>query len=202
MCHHSLPSIITPIKNKSKLSWLVAIDFTTIFMAYSVLCITAVVAFGNNPNPTCIFESGPACALQAIYTLNFESYHIRPIAVFLSLFPVFTLSTNFPLIAITLRNNLMQLITYKENTEYQMLRRILFSLLSTLPPIIISFATNRVDILVSVTGAYPGLAIMFIIPAFLVVASRKKIDQLNLKEVNPYQSNFAHKVWIYCVSQR
>jgi len=52
-----------------------------------------------------------------LYTLNFQPEHsggrgtwlALVIQYFLSLFPVFTLSTNFPIIAITLRNNLKSL---------------------------------------------------------------------------------------------
>ena len=38
--------------------------------------------------------------------LLLQAWYLAGIHYFLSLFPVFTLSTNFPIIAITLRNNL------------------------------------------------------------------------------------------------
>jgi hypothetical protein len=70
-----------------------------------------------------------ACTIQQLITLNYASYDIRPIAIFLTLFPVFTLSSNFPLIAITLRNNLMILIPYGQS--HPQLRQIAFALLAT-----------------------------------------------------------------------
>jgi len=32
MCHHSLPSLITPIKNKQYISWLIASDFLLVMV--------------------------------------------------------------------------------------------------------------------------------------------------------------------------
>lgn len=144
MCHHrcerislldsysliSLPSIVTPIKNKKRVLMVLLFDNVTVFITYIALCWTAVWAFGAAPNETCSLNPGPPCKLQSLYTQNFASYSARsrsvlsaplvlsvsdfkPVAVFLVLFPIFTLSSNFPMITITLRNNLMQLITYK-----------------------------------------------------------------------------------------
>jgi hypothetical protein len=52
------------------------------------------------------------CPLDSLYTLNFQHFDVSPLADFLTLYPVFTLSSNFPLIAITLRNNLQILWNY------------------------------------------------------------------------------------------
>lgn len=121
----SLPSLLTPVKDKRHLNMLMGVDFITIYGVYILLCTSALFAFGENPNPHCSPYPSAACVIQSLYTLNFSSYSIqqhwftpcflyytdiRPIAIFLTLFPVFTLSTNFPLISITLRNNLMVLI--------------------------------------------------------------------------------------------
>ena len=49
--------------------------------------------------------------MQSVITKNFESFSFAPLAYYLSLYPVFALTTNFPLIAITLRNNLMTIVS-------------------------------------------------------------------------------------------
>eukprot|EP01119_Soliformovum_irregulare_P020783 TRINITY_DN6787_c1_g1_i1.p1 TRINITY_DN6787_c1_g1~~TRINITY_DN6787_c1_g1_i1.p1 ORF type:complete len:467 (-),score=104.59 TRINITY_DN6787_c1_g1_i1:42-1442(-) len=171
MCHHSLPSLITPIQNKKKLFPLLLGDFVGIYFVYTLLCVTALFAFGSIAHPACGNIPGPACHIQKLYTLNFSSYNFRPIAIFLTLFPLFTLSSNFPLISITLRNNLMLLIPLLEN--YPRLRPIIFGLAATMPPIGIAFATDNVDFLVNITGSYAGLGIMFVMPAFLLLYSRR-----------------------------
>jgi len=68
-------------------------------MFYVLLAFTGIFAFTE---------------LNDLYTLNFapvkgEAWYLAVIHYFLSLFPVFTLSTNFPIITITLRNNLKAL---------------------------------------------------------------------------------------------
>eukprot|EP01116_Phalansterium_solitarium_P021969 TRINITY_DN7068_c0_g1_i1.p1 TRINITY_DN7068_c0_g1~~TRINITY_DN7068_c0_g1_i1.p1 ORF type:complete len:486 (+),score=94.24 TRINITY_DN7068_c0_g1_i1:164-1621(+) len=197
MCHHSLPSMITPVKDKSGLMGMLIGDSITVYVIYGLLCMSAMFAFGTSPHETCD-ETGD-CQIQKLYTLNFQHYFVRPIAVFLSLFPVFTLSSNFPLIAITLRNNLMELIPLGKNSKrFRVLRQVIFTLVTTLPPIGIALGTQNIDELVSFTGSYAGLFIMFVIPGLLVHFSRKVVaaDPILADLKNPFRSPFAHVYWI------
>lgn len=57
MCHHSLPSLITPINRKQKIYWLLFSDYALILAFYSLLSFTGAFTFNN---------------LQDIYTLNFQ----------------------------------------------------------------------------------------------------------------------------------
>lgn len=45
MCHHSLPSIVTPITDKRNLSSLFLADYSLIFGIYLLLCISAQYVF-------------------------------------------------------------------------------------------------------------------------------------------------------------
>ena len=47
MCHHSLPSIVTPMASKRRVLSLVAADYAFIAVLYLLLCGTAVMAFGG-----------------------------------------------------------------------------------------------------------------------------------------------------------
>ena len=110
MCHHSLPSIgknllqlflenvgiyniflssVTPISRKKHITGLLSLDYTVILSFYLLVAFTGIFAFDE---------------IQDLYTLNFtpnpgEPWYMKLIHYFLSLFPVFTLSTNFPIIA-------------------------------------------------------------------------------------------------------
>lgn len=46
MCHHSLPSIITPIEKKKGVRGLLLMDFGLVWIAYTMLCLSANFAFG------------------------------------------------------------------------------------------------------------------------------------------------------------
>ena len=90
---------VTPISKKRNINTLIFADYFIILLFYFLLAFTGIFAFEE---------------INDLYTLNFqpdpeEPWYMKVIHYFLSLFPVFTLSTNFPIIAITLRNNLQTL---------------------------------------------------------------------------------------------
>lgn len=82
--------------------------------------------------------------------------------MFLLLFPVFTLSTNFPIIAITLRNNLKGLFLRETRRYSFFVSHCLFPLLAIIPPTVVGLVTSNVEFLVGVTGAYAGSIIQVI----------------------------------------
>ena len=68
---------------------MLSLDYTVILSFYLLVAFTGIFAFDE---------------IQDLYTLNFtpnpgEPWYMKMIHYFLSLFPVFTLSTNFPIIA-------------------------------------------------------------------------------------------------------
>ncbi|XP_055388017.1 transmembrane protein 104 homolog isoform X2 [Condylostylus longicornis] len=193
MCHHSLPSLIAPINNKSHIKVFMGLDYLMICSFYVLLAITGVFAFAN---------------LEDLYTLNFipkseqNMGFLKIIEYFLALFPVFTLSASFPVIAITLKNNLQTLFSgrIRDRSYSSIIRRVVFPLLAISPPIIVTFFTESVTNLVSFTGSYAGTSIQYFIPAVLVYLARKVCKNL-LGDgiVNKYRSPFQSKLWIIFV---
>ncbi|XP_013779152.1 transmembrane protein 104-like [Limulus polyphemus] len=195
MCHHSLPSLITPIRNKDRLFSLLFADYLLILCFYSLLSFTGIFTFEN---------------LQDVYTLNFEPQKcgdsdtvvssVPFLQYFLALFPVFTLSTNFPIIAITLRNNLKSLFL-KDSKKYSIfLERILFPVITVIPPVAIAFATESLEILVGITGSYAGAVIQYVVPALLVYYARKdSLTSIGLGVKKQHSSPFHHIGWIVFV---
>lgn len=201
MCHHSLPSIITPVENKKGIHKVMALDFLFVFLAYVALCLTAQFAFGQVTNPSCSSREAHEfvpCTIQQLYNLNFASYNIAVIADFLALYSLFTLTSNYPLIAITLRNNI--LLAIPDSFGNPKLRYVVVSLSASIIPIIIALCTTRVDMLVGFTGSYAGLGIQLVIPALLAYRSRIVIANTFGKfTVNPYRSFFSHTIFIWIV---
>ncbi len=134
-------------------------------------------------------------SLYHVYTSTGEAWYLAAIHYFLSLFPVFTLSTNFPIIAITLRNNLKALFLTEGRMYSWCTRSCIFPLLALVPPVAVAFVTNSLEFLVGITGSYagrslrplsyrvrcdhrypfvPGAGIQYVVPAFLVYASRRR----------------------------
>lgn len=196
MCHHSLPSIITPIRNKEKFKHIIVADYLCIMIFYLLLSYTGIFAFGDK--------------LEDFYTLNFlpekgQSLFLKIIDYYLSLFPVFTISASFPIIGITLRNNLKSLyyfIKKIENPPAEPTRFITLGLplITLIPPLIISLITHDLQLLVGITGSYAGVAIQYIIPSCLVYFGRRvAIRHFRRNYKHSYASPFKNKYWVFFV---
>eukprot|EP00094_Tigriopus_californicus_P012837 TCALIF_12412-PA protein Name:"Similar to TMEM104 Transmembrane protein 104 (Gallus gallus)" AED:0.11 eAED:0.11 QI:0/0.75/0.66/0.88/0.75/0.66/9/182/563 len=191
MCHHSLPSLVTPISQKKHIFQLLLSDYVIILGFYVLLAFTGIFAFAE---------------INDLYTLNFqpkpgEPWFLASIHYFLSLFPVFTLSTNFPIIAITLRNNLKALFLTEGRMYSWCTRSCVFPCLALIPPFAVALATNSLEFLVGVTGSYAGAGIQYVVPAFLVYMSRKQTQKaIGIGVINQHRSVFKSPFWVFFVN--
>ena len=192
MCQHSLPGMITPMRNKKRVLWMMFGDFSLILLFYLLLTYTGAFRFSN---------------LKDLYTLNFfnsssAQFTLRVfLGYFLALFPVFTLSTNFPIISITLRENLKALFRvllrrWRGDRDFHfIISHIGFPLLAIVPPILIAFATTNIEALVSITGSFPGVGVQYVIPTTLAIAARSVIQkEFKTTYNNKHRSPFSHFV--------
>lgn len=191
MCHHSLPSLVTPISRKRGINALVFLDYFVILLFYFLLAFTGIFAFEE---------------INDLYTLNFqpepdEAWYMKVIHYFLSLFPVFTLSTNFPIIAITLRNNLKTLFLTEGRMYSWCTRKVVFPLMALIPPVVLALATNSLEFLVGITGSYAGAGIQYVVPALLAYSGRKAtVKAIGVGVKNHHQSWFQSTIWIVLVN--
>ncbi|XP_012991261.1 transmembrane protein 104 [Esox lucius] len=191
MCQHSLPSLVTPISDKRRVGTLVVCDYVLILGFYSLLSFTAIFCFDSS-------------LLHDMYTLNFtdncDVLDVAFLRYFLGLFPVFTISTNFPIIAVTLRNNWKTLFHRDGGTYPWVVDRVVFPLITLVPPVIVAFCTHNLESLVGITGAYAGTGIQYVIPALLVYFGRRHVEpMLGADEVNKHRSPFRHTFWVWFV---
>ena len=201
MCQHSLPGMITPMSKKRGVFAMVGVDFGMILAFYLLLAFTGVFRFGT---------------LCDLYTLNFfqpfeslSSVSERALSVlgyYLALFPVFTLSTNFPIISITLRENLKSLgelllkLTVGKTKFPWLVDKLLFPILALIPPLAIAYGTSQVELLVSITGSFPGIGVQYVIPVTLAFAGKYIITRkLNIKYENKYKSPFSYIAFLVFV---
>jgi len=167
---------------------------------YILLASTALFAFGDDSFPSSCDDSIP-CQIQSLYTYNFVSANSKVVALYLGLFPVFTISANYPLIAITLRNNLMR-IPWAQDAAWAQgnnRRQYLFAVAAALPSLIVATFFQDVDALVSLTGSYAGLFIELVIPVVLVYQARKVMREQYPGESNPYRSPFQSIIWLIII---
>ena len=185
MCQHSLPSILTPTKQKKFLNRVLMTSFSFVLSFYLLLATTAVFYF-------------PREKIQDIYTLNFHG-EWKGFAYFLALFPVFTLSSSFPIIGITLRENIKSIFLKEGQSLNPVVDRVICPLAVLLPPIGVAFITQDVELLVGVTGSYAGSIIQYVVPVMLVYYGREKAKNLFGTYVNAHRSVFRQTWWIFFV---
>ncbi|XP_022695596.1 transmembrane protein 104 homolog isoform X2 [Varroa jacobsoni] len=142
MCHHSLPSLITPLQPKKGVSILILCDFILVQVFYNLLSMTGVFTFE---------------VVKDLYTLNFEPSmtpsvvpEIPYLQYFLLVFPILMVTSNFPIIAITLTNNLRALIVNQDSPWW--FAKAVVPIMALIPPCLIALLVQDVDLLVSVTG--------------------------------------------------
>ncbi|UMM40262.1 hypothetical protein L5515_016957 [Caenorhabditis briggsae] len=224
MCHHSIPSLITPMRTKENVFGKIAVVYGIVGVFYFTLSLTGAFAFEH---------------VQDIYTLNFlhddnTSLVYSIIDYFLALFPIITLTSSYPIIALTLINNfkvVKDILCPKTGQENESLleadnqiedndtdderearngnparneKTIFDVLVPTLVlalPTFLSLLTDDMLLLASITGSFPGVAVQFAIPCLLVTAARKHARSvLNFpvprKNNSPFQSPF----WIMLIS--
>ncbi|XP_077019870.1 transmembrane protein 104 isoform X1 [Tamandua tetradactyla] len=190
MCQHSLPSLLTPVASKRHLTRLVLLDYALVLTFYSLLSFTAIFCFRGD-------------SLLDMYTLNFARCDVVGLAavrLFLGLFPVFTISTNFPIIAVTLRNNWKALFHREGGTYPWAVDRVVFPAMALVPPVLVAFCTHDLESLVGITGAYAGTGIQYVIPAFLVYHCRRDTQlALGPGALNKHRSPFHHTFWVASV---
>ncbi|CAH8503068.1 unnamed protein product [Schistosoma intercalatum] len=174
MCHHSIPGIVTPVRDKSKILCRIFIPvFITVLSFNLLLSTTAIIAFNH---------------IEDIYTLNFlpnnEFIDISQIpytlaliiGYFLCLFPVFALTSSFPIVGTSLLGNIFSLCNFFSafgSDRAQNILKYTLPFVVLLPPLGIALITNNVGYLTGFTGAIFGSGIQYIIPALLVFKARR-----------------------------
>lgn len=190
MCHHSIPGLIAPISDKRFIMKKISVDFCLIFSFYLLLALTGSFAFQS---------------LEDLYSLNFihsddSSIFGQIIGFFLGAFPLFPMSTSFPIIAITLQSNLKNLFLERSIDGHNfVISRLVFPTIAILPPILVAFCTHNIKYLVEITGTFAGVMVQYIIPVILVFYARKQCFQDFGYSKHLYTSPFRHGAWLIFV---
>jgi hypothetical protein len=139
--HYNLPDIARPVKNKLALTKIVTSAQLTAFGFYVLLGLLCSLYFGN--------------ATEPLATLNWRTYTARHggwggstsdrpfyavmIQLFVMLFPVFDMLSVFPLVGITLGNNLYNTAPLSLKNKFTEKRgKIICCLVGTIPPVIMA----------------------------------------------------------------
>lgn len=166
MCQHSLPSLVSPITNQARTGTMLLWVFIVVALFYLLLVYSAMFRFEAKALENHYYKG--------VYTLVWQQFPSRFVSIFLQMFPVFVLSTNFPIISITLRNNLVTLgAKLFGPNQNPLIVRYVYPTLAIGPPVVVAFFTNDVGALISITGSYAGTGIQYVIPAMTLLRARR-----------------------------
>uniref|UniRef100_A0A7S3GH40 Amino acid transporter transmembrane domain-containing protein n=2 Tax=Palpitomonas bilix TaxID=652834 RepID=A0A7S3GH40_9EUKA len=159
--HHSIPGISNPIKNKKVLPSVFTPVYITTFSIYASLGIVMSI----------FFKAG----LQNVATLNWLDYQVVPLRYIIILFPVFDVTSAFPLNALTAANNLFYALPTRHHKKRW--KKVMFRLAIAIPPIIGAAFVRSLSTIVDWSGLV-GLIIVFIVPALLHLASLRDCEEV------------------------
>lgn len=176
MVHHSIPGLVFPLKDHREAKKAIAGAYFVSFVIYFILCLLALWAFGHEQFKKCGNTPGHPCDIQALFNLNFASVDESWAAKFVVCYPVLVVSV-FPLVAITLRNNLKGLCGAAQQPPESGFdwKNFGFTLLTVGPPFIVAVFTRDVQAVMTYIGGYFGFSLMYLVPLMLVVYARKKL---------------------------
>ncbi|KAL0205002.1 hypothetical protein P9112_000309 [Eukaryota sp. TZLM1-RC] len=199
MCHHSLASTITPLKDHKDASTVLRRAFALMATSYVLLCSSAVFAFSSPHLPDhCDNTPGVPCRIQTLYLQNFASYDHPFVSWMLLLFPLFIFITLYPLIVMTLRNNLEQFLPFKPDSK---LSRPFCNAFSLVVPLSIGLMTTSLKTVISLVGTFAGSWIMLGFPCLFVLYARRRarLEFPSSFRFNTLGSSFESKFWVFLV---
>ncbi len=116
--HHSISGMIYPLRPQTKLRQTLWAGYGLQIGLTVVHCTLAVIAFGNRDN---VCDKFP-CKINEIFNISFMSLPV--IGPTVQFFPALAIAV-FPVLTITLRNNLMQILGFASTTVRSFFHRYL-----------------------------------------------------------------------------
>lgn len=176
MIHHSIPGLVFPLRRHRSAAKAIARSYLLAYLIYFVLGFLALLSFSDVQWSTCPnFPSHP-CDIQALFNTNFASSDFQWAAKFIVCYPILVISV-FPLVAITLRNNLKALCGAQTAPAARAggvdWRTLGFTSLAVGPPFLVASVTRDVQVVMTYVGGYFGLSLMFLVPTLLVLYARR-----------------------------
>jgi len=162
MVHHSLPGLLAPLKVQAEAPAVISSAYGIAYVIYIVLGTTALAAFGSRVPP--------------LYNLAFERLPVPVVPSLLCGYPVLLLAI-YPIVGITLRNNLMNVLKMPPAGSRGRCHPmdVLATAAAALPPVAVAYVTQNVQIIVSYFAGYFGLSLLLLVPCLLVRWARREL---------------------------
>ena len=191
--HHSLSGITYPIRPQSQIKpmlfWSFVVGASTLIWE----AFLAVLAFSHIKNED---WSHSPCKIQPLYNENF--LYIPFIGQVWNFYPFLNVAA-VPIMCITMRNNLLQILGFDSKKEISKLKKGIWSIGISAPAIIITLFLRDPQLLVTYTGGLTGVIILLLIPSIFVQRARYLNLESAYNRENFNKSPFSHPIFPYFI---
>lgn len=196
--HHSISGIIYPVRPQKSIKKMFL--WSNIVGSVFLLCEAwlAYIAFAGRETKCDDVDAEFPCKVAALYNENFLK--IPVVGQIANFYPMLNIAA-VPILNITLRNNLLDLLPIKrilrENNiclflldDSKKIVKGVWSIILTIPVFCIVFFYRDVQVMVTYTGGFCGAFILLIFPATLVYFARQKNMEQQLNDMNHNKAGF------------
>eukprot|EP00128_Syssomonas_multiformis_P015509 Colp12_sorted_trinity150504_noHs@28947 len=197
-CHSNMPDALQPVKDKSKLKSITSAALMTATFVYMLLGFLCAIAFED---------------VKALITLNWENYTACGdgwedcpkgagayiVQMWVRLFPVVDMLSVYPLLSLTLANNMAQSLPHHIKRTWPERRvRIILRLLASVPPIALAAGLKSLEIIFSIAGLF-GFILEIVLPCLLYLSSKRYMEREYGEKgsMTPYKSVVSHPFLVW-----
>jgi len=171
--HFSAPEIICPMKSKTHVFAVTSSALGVAFGFYFAVGVMTSMYFGPHTLPLATLNWQNYTGMEGGWGGNLEArpWYALFVQLWVMLFPVFDMLSVFPLVAITLAENIHSFIpqAWTERTSNRFVTFVC-RLSSSIPPILFAAGLNKLDLIFNFTGLF-AFFLLIIFPALLQFAS-------------------------------
>jgi hypothetical protein len=186
--HHSVPALAEPVADKRKLGYIFMATLIFCFFAYSAIAMSVSLYFGGQT----LSSSNLNWADYGSNASGLAYCVMRPISVYVMMFPALDVASAFPLNAITMGNSLFSVVYGKQVHSLEDSRRhkTAFRLMAAFPPLIMAALESNLGKITGYTGI-TGFMLAFIFPPLLAYYSHVTLANVGMPVLTIYATDFA-----------
>jgi len=194
--HYNVPDVIKPMKTKMNAGRMVTLALGTAVVFYASVGVLCAMYFGDQALPLATLNWSTYTGMEGGWGGDVKN---RPpwayiVQLWVMLFPVFDMLSVYPLVSITLGNNLLETLPKTQRISPR-IAKLLSRFTAAIPPLILAAAVGRLDSIFAFTGL-TAFFLELIFPCLLQLLSiRYCIVHFGKgSERTPYSTFFSHSI--------
>eukprot|EP01114_Cavostelium_apophysatum_P016316 TRINITY_DN4610_c0_g1_i1.p1 TRINITY_DN4610_c0_g1~~TRINITY_DN4610_c0_g1_i1.p1 ORF type:complete len:496 (+),score=54.06 TRINITY_DN4610_c0_g1_i1:130-1617(+) len=196
--HYCIPDLIVTVKDKSAFKKVITGAIFAIIVLYFVFGPICALYFGKNTYPLVTLNWTNYSGLGGGWGAGERPWWAVMIQLLVMVFPILDMLSVFPLVAITLGNNILESSPQFFKDRFPGKKgKIICRFVAAVPPIALGAGLGQLNKIFGFTALF-AFFLEFVFPAFLQIASTRKCKKWwgNGSEITPYSSHFSHLTYV------